>query len=66
MCFNKNFNVDFFLDTFFLMCQTWLNYYLPWGLVIHTSFDDLDFVSRSQMDQKCKLQIVFFLNSFQI
>ena len=34
---------------------------LAWGLPIHTRFDDLDLVSRSQVCQNNKLQIVFLI-----
>ena len=35
-------------------------YNLAWGLHCQSRFDDLDFVSRSQVYQKYKLQIVCF------
>ena len=35
------------------------DYNLALGLVIHTRFDDLDLISRSQLYQNHKLQIVF-------
>ena len=34
------------------------DYDLAQGLVVHTRFDDLDFISRSQVCQNHKLQIV--------
>ena len=36
------------------------HYNLTWGLHFYCGFDDLDFVSRSQVCQKYKLQIVLF------
>ena len=35
-----------------------LDYNCAWGLHFHCRFDDLDFVSRSHVCQKYKLQIV--------
>ena len=50
--FDKNFIVGFFIDTvsvrFFKLC---INIYLASGLPIYTRFDDLDFISRSQVCQ---------------
>ena len=34
--------------------------HISWGLHCHSRFDDLDLVSRSQVCQKCKLQIGYF------
>ena len=39
--------------------QTVRDYYLARGLAIHTRFDDLDLISRSQVCQNHKLQIGF-------
>ena len=39
--------------------QTLHNYNLAWGLPVLTRFDDLNIVSRSQVYQTHKLQIVF-------
>ena len=38
--------------------QTLHDYSLAWYLHFHGRFDDLDFVSRSKVCKKCKLQIV--------
>ena len=59
-CFDRNFHIVFFcrygLREVF---QTLRDYNLAWGLAIHTRFDDLDLISRLQVDQNHKLQIVF-------
>ena len=63
--FLKKRMVSFFL---FVFCcwhhssktfQTLHDYNLAWGLAVHTRFDDLDLISRSQVCQNHKLQIVF-------
>ena len=41
--------------------RTLHDYVLVWGLPIHTEFDDFDLVSRSQVCQNHKLQIVFLI-----
>ena len=33
---------------------------LAWNLHFHCRFDDLDFVSRSHLCQKCKVQMVYY------
>ena len=41
------------------MFQTLHDYDLAWGPAIHTRFDDLDLISRSEVSQNHKKQIVF-------
>ena len=40
--------------------QTLHDYNLAFGLAIHTRFDDLDLISRSQGCQKYEVKIVLF------
>ena len=57
--FDNNFNFGFLVDTLKEVFQTVHNYDLAWGLAIHTRFYYLDLISRSQVCQIHKLQIVF-------
>ena len=47
------------LDTFREVFQTLHDYNFSRGLAIHTKFDDLDLISRTQVGQNYKLRIVF-------
>ena len=60
----ENIYVGFFSDTMRTRAfKTLHDYNLAWDLHFHCRFDDLDFVSRSQVCQKYKVQIVLFLDS---
>ena len=52
----KTLTLDFLMDTIF---QTLHDYNFARGLAVHTRFDDLECISRSQVCEILKLQIVF-------
>ena len=57
---DKNFIVGSHRHCSGVVFKTLHNYNLAWGLPICTRFGDLDLVSKSQVCQNHKLQIVFF------
>ena len=58
--FEKSLRLTFFWHSLSKVFQTLRDYNLAWGLQCHSRLDDFDFVSKSQVCQKYKLQIACF------